>query len=116
MVVEVPGQKGAPLRANAEGGRLSVSGVASIDASEARPDVGRNWVWGAQQLAHCSATKPLPESRSVGGLVSPPLGNDATLSFSQEASDKGIGSHPGIDNHAGCDVGSRCCPMAAGAT
>jgi hypothetical protein len=88
MVVEVPGRKGAPLGANARGRWLSVSGVALIDASESRPDVGHNWIWGAQQLAHCSATELSLAGSLVGGLVSPPSGDIAILSPSQEAPDK----------------------------
>jgi hypothetical protein len=34
MVVKVPGQKGAPLGVNAGGGRLSISGVESINAAQ----------------------------------------------------------------------------------
>ncbi len=88
MVVEVASQKGAPLGANAVEGRVSVSSVALINASESRPNVGRNWVWGAQQLAHCSTTEPLPAGSLVGGLVSPPSGDIATSSPSREALDK----------------------------
>jgi hypothetical protein len=43
---------------------------------------------GAQQLAYCSATKPLPADILVGGLGSPPSGDIATASPSQEAPDK----------------------------
>ncbi len=88
MMVKVPGQKRSPLGANAGGGQLSVSSVASIDASEPRPNVGRNWIWGAQQSAHCSPTQLLLVGSLVEGLVSPPLGNIATLSPSWEALDE----------------------------
>jgi hypothetical protein len=88
IVVEVPSQTGAPLGANARGRQLYVSGVALIDVSESRPNVGRNWVWGAQQSANYNATEPLLVGSLVGGLMSPPSGNIATSSPSQEAPDK----------------------------
>jgi hypothetical protein len=69
---------------------LSSSGVATIDAdaSEMHPDVGRGWVWGAQQSVHCSTTGPSPADSLVGGLVSPPLGDMTTSSPSREAPDE----------------------------
>jgi len=79
-----------PLGENAGGGRLSGSGGAAIVAdaeSEPRPDVGRGWVWGVQQSVHCSTTGPSPADSSVVELVSPPLGDMATLSLSREAPD-----------------------------
>ena len=70
---------------------MSGSGGAAVvadAASEKRPDVGRGWVWGAQQLVHCSTTGPSPADSSVGELVSPPLGDVATPSPSREAPDE----------------------------
>lgn len=62
-------------------------------ASEPRPNVGRGWVWGAQQAVHCGATVPSPADGSVGGLVSPPSGDMPTSSPSRGAPDE-VGGVP----------------------